>query len=427
MQLLLWGFHSRGCTGVARRLDSRGHPVSVWVGNHESCTHNIFDLLSLGFLQNPNYSSGDSTILSANHLATFVDMYSRHQKKYQQLVFHDYKNIFHIYLNYLTDLLEQNKIGCVIFSNVPHEGPDYLLYEIAKTLDIQTLIFSQSLFANKYFISRSIDDFGTFSKTPIVSDRSDIRVERKYEKDLFYMNKIDPYRFGIGEAFKDLFTQKLKYNYLAPLKLRRFRQYVFDLNFIPQPEYGEEKYIYFPLHLQPEMTTAALGGYYSDQVTAVEALHRLLPAGWLIYLKENPRQTEFMRGQYFFRRLQSMKRVRMCPVGEDTYKLIRNSRLVATITGTAGWEAITGGKNVILFGNAWYKNLPGAFQFDTDLDLEEISERTIDHIELQDSFSSLQKKMGDGVVDDAYSVLVNGFDENANEEQITSMIIELAG
>ena len=44
--------------------------------------------------------------------------------------------------------------------------------------------------------------------------------------------------------------------------------------------------------------------------------------------------------------------------------------MCATITGTVGWEAITGGKPVIIFGRAWYKTLTGVYTFSPELDLE---------------------------------------------------------
>ena len=56
--------------------------------------------------------------------------------------------------------------------------------------------------------------------------------------------------------------------------------------------------------------------------------------------------------------------MRYLPIGVPTLELIAKSRAVATITGTAGWEALQMGKPVICFGYAWYRSFPGVFRWD---------------------------------------------------------------
>ena len=51
----------------------------------------------------------------------------------------------------------------------------------------------------------------------------------------------------------------------------------------------EEKYVYFPLHLQPEMTTDVLGGAYTDQLLALEVLREIVPLEIPIYVKDDLR------------------------------------------------------------------------------------------------------------------------------------------
>ena len=133
------------------------------------------------------------------------------------------------------------------------------------------------------------------------------------------------------------------------------------------------KFVYFALHLQPEKTTSAWGGKYADQVLALERLSELIPDDWWIYAKENPKQNHVMRGKYFYQRISKIPKLKLIRREVDTYKLLENSQFPATVTGTIGFEAICGGKNVLIFGwGAWYKTLPGVFSYSPDLEVEDI-------------------------------------------------------
>ena len=195
----------------------------------------------------------------------------------------------------------------------------------------------------------------------------------------------------------------------------RFRQYKNNLSIAEHDLDFDCKYVYFPLHLNPELTTSALGGNYRDQLLALERLSNFLPADWKIYVKENPKQTEFMRGKWFFDRLNAIPKVTMVPKNTDTYDLIKNSVFVSTITGTAGWEAITNCKNALVFGNAWYKSLPGVFQFNEELKLDDILNYNINKNYLKHSIDSLISKMGKGVIDPVYIGQVPNFNTNEKE------------
>ena len=71
-----------------------------------------------------------------------------------------------------------------------------------------------------------------------------------------------------------------------------------------------------------------------------------------------------MRDPSFFKRLFAIPAVRYLPIEVPTLELIAKSRAVATVTGTAGWEALQMGKPVLCFGFAWYRAFPGVYQWD---------------------------------------------------------------
>jgi hypothetical protein len=134
----------------------------------------------------------------------------------------------------------------------------------------------------------------------------------------------------------------------------------------------EKKFLYLPLHYQPECTTAPMGGVFVEQLLMIEMLSKALPSDWIIYVKEHPIQWLPRGASYFnyryegyYRAIAALPNVRLIPITTDTYTLINRSQAVATITGTAGWEALLRGKPTLVFGYSWYRYAPGAYRVDS--------------------------------------------------------------
>ena len=125
-------------------------------------------------------------------------------------------------------------------------------------------------------------------------------------------------------------------------------------------------FVYFPLHLQPEATTSPMGGPWVDQALAACALAQASRERSLtVRLKENPKQRQHYRGPRFWAEVDGRPSLEIVPDDSDTFALIDNALAVATITGTAGWEAMFLGKGVVLFGHAFYRDGPGVFAVDS--------------------------------------------------------------
>ena len=166
-----------------------------------------------------------------------------------------------------------------------------------------------------------------------------------------------------------------------------------------------EDFVYFPLQYEPEENVHVLGGDYRNQLDAVVATHEALPAGWTLVIKENPLQTHLHRGRPFLERLRNLDKLRFVHPDTSSQELVLRSRLVATITGTAGYESLLVGKPCIYFGRPWYAGLSGAVRFHEGMDIAEVSAKTITRGELDSSINDFLSGLADGLVHPRYAAI----------------------
>lgn len=103
-----------------------------------------------------------------------------------------------------------------------------------------------------------------------------------------------------------------------------------------------------------------------------------------MYVKENPKQDNSDRSRYFLAQLIKLDNVRLISQKEDTFNLIENCIAVATVTGTAAWEAMLIGKYAIFFGKHLNTLAPGAVRVRNNADCESairkvFSENSVDN------------------------------------------------
>jgi hypothetical protein len=144
-------------------------------------------------------------------------------------------------------------------------------------------------------------------------------------------------------------------------------------------------YVYFPLNYQPELTSCPLGGGFCDQLLAIRSIAAVLPEGWFVYVKEHPGQYlghsygYLGRTKLFYAQLNSIRNVRIVSSDVHSQRLIDGSRLVATLTGSAGYEALARSKNVITFGDVWYNVVDGCFRVYKPSDVKLALQNALDH------------------------------------------------
>ncbi|MDO8584847.1 MAG: hypothetical protein Q7R85_01860 [bacterium] len=131
--------------------------------------------------------------------------------------------------------------------------------------------------------------------------------------------------------------------------LRGFR----DLYSNPEPN---EDYAFFPLQYEPEISMLLYAPFFSDQSYVIRQIARSLPVTYKLYVKDHPSMVGF-RTRSYYKELLKIPNVRLINPVIKSFPLIQNSKIVTTITGSAGWEAVLLKKPVITFGDVFYNAL----------------------------------------------------------------------
>jgi hypothetical protein len=266
---------------------------------------------------------------------------------------------------YAHGFLRHHRIDRVVHCNVPHFPFEYALHEVARALGLETRFMMQLAVKETFLVAKSIP--GIYDPLtavleglgggapPALEPRMQTELERRTTRHKpFYMhNRGVPLRTRLHTWQRRFFRFKLRAlpTAIAYRSARRASAHL-DLS--------EAPYVYFPLHLQPEATTLPLGGAYEDQILVVDSLIRALPEGWRVVIKENPKQRFDKREAALYHRIRSLPEVHLVGRDADSFDLLEGSKAVATITGTAGWEALCAGKPVLTFGNAFYRHAEGS-------------------------------------------------------------------
>ncbi len=123
---------------------------------------------------------------------------------------------------------------------------------------------------------------------------------------------------------------------------------------------GDTKFIYFPLQVDPEMTSMVMCDKLTDQISLIEFASKQIPAGWKLVVKDHVPMIG-RRPSSFAKRIANMPDVCAVSPFEDNFKCMKQAQLTITLTGTAGWENMMLGKVPVILGNQHYLNMDEGF------------------------------------------------------------------
>jgi len=349
----------------------------VWVGEkagNAACTHDVLRLL------HGDLSEWQEGLLAGpvpeslwRHVEPCLDrVYVMFDRTVwgRQASFTERRNHAAMLVRAFHHLVASRRWRFAFFAAPPHFGCDELLKEVLVWAGVPVFYGFQSLFPGRLWVLRH--DYRLLSpavRLPGV-DLPEVETEQ-----LFYMLKVSAktygwhrpllawlqYWLGLGR-----FRREPLYELKRVLRQHRYQR---DLAHAFPSERRldadalrawQQPFVYCALHLQPEMTTSALAGPgYDNHIRVIQDILRTLPAGWRLLLKENPKQDWRQRSPAFFACISSDPRVYLLDRRIPGKQVVARCDVLATVSGTAGWEALRMGKPVLLFGRAWYAGFQG--------------------------------------------------------------------
>ena len=301
------------------------------------------------------------------------------------------------HLRYWSHVIETENIKLFLLFHAPHQCYDYVIFELCKlkgiavhhldhfyVLDSITLIedFEESgkmlLPAFKKLQEEYADPqkeiplcphYENFFKNQTTKDIAAQWTPLRNKK----MNKNNFASKWINASFALLIHRPKKFlNAICSTetwsrKIAQHKAATFYDTYAKEPDFSKP-YIYVPLHMQPEEAVSPRGGAFENQELIVQLLAAHIPEGVGLYVKEHPNQGELCRNKEFYKSMQEIPSVTLVDRNTDTFRLMRESKAVATITGTAGFEALFRKKPILMFGHRFYQYAPGVYPIQTEED-----------------------------------------------------------
>ena len=179
-------------------------------------------------------------------------------------------------------------------------------------------------------------------------------------KSIYQMVREQAYNHYKGNNRQGMYYLKSKIRFV----IRQWRdgRWLLKENSPKLSDLRNKTFVFFPLHVEPEIALQGKSPEFLVQTAAILSLARHLPADTLLVVKEHMSGAG-RRPPGFYRQIRDLKNVVWLDVRELGLEVVRKATAVATISGSAGFEAAILGIPVLAFGrHNLFNFLPHVFE-----------------------------------------------------------------
>ncbi len=119
-----------------------------------------------------------------------------------------------------------------------------------------------------------------------------------------------------------------------------------------------ERFIFYPIQYSPESSINIPSPYFIDQLRVIDAIRMAMPSDYSLVVKEHP-VCMSVRPRNFIKSLMNKAGVVVARYDLDTQEVIKKSKVVISVTGTAALEAFLYGKPSLVMGPTFFSDYLG--------------------------------------------------------------------
>jgi len=336
--------------------------------------------------------------------------------------FHKYRTDFHTFskneilpivehsLNFFINVLQEFNPKLILMQAAGENISNLLLYRLAKKLQIKILMTNIVHIHNKITLSNNLisreisDEFQKLLSNPdslinkhdsnIIKNQSlaeTIKVQSSYifdtstpsQKIKHFINRLNHDPELIYQNIGKTKLKMLKGRYYTHFKTKKREEY---LNQNLSKSISDEKFLYFPLHTEPEAKILATAPFFTDQISLIENISRSLPIDFSLYVKEHPgQQFKGWRSIQDYKRIIDIPNVKLFHPSINSQELISKSQGVIAISGSTAFETLFFKKPVFLFAEEYFDVVSMVKKIDDISKLPQIIKESIDNFEFKNN------------------------------------------
>jgi len=360
-------------------------------------------------------------VVDDDYLKEFENKYHLNLWKiaFSERFFNQFNPFYHFNQNEILSILGA---GCKFFEKILDEvkpnflvikftdsHQSHLLHKLSQAKGIKNLMLCPTRFGYRYTIYDEYEKIEDLNQKKINKQRSEKELQdylEKYNLSKAYAPIIKK-STTLPQRTKKYFDNlallgsddvKSYYAHYGKTRFKVLTQFIFLKRYYRQSfiekNFGKKinedsRFIYFPLHVEPERQTLIVAPFYTNQIELITNIVKSLPVGYKLFVKEHSGQKiSGWREISYYKKILNLANVELLHPSLNSQELIKKCSMVITVSGSTGLEATFFNKPVIVFSDVGYSYLPSVYRIKN---MEELPEAIKFQLEKQVDFSALNE------------------------------------